>query len=218
MTKVTSVRRRLIKIGVTDGENPPFDRSEIEQHYVADDEAKASLFAASKGLFSAAMEFDASVFPHVEWVKVNGMDFKDFIEQEVDGRSQPVPAELEVKYTGDKIITEAAIIGYALKPEAKGKSVSEVTDEDIGYVFVREHFFMLPEEDHKLHFRINPKHLENGVGFCMNIYGIDYPLTDIVYGSAGSVPIHSISSSGCSAGFGLMAGLGALCAIMMKKK
>ena len=35
-----------IKIGVTDGENPPFDRSEIEQHYVADDEAKASLFAA----------------------------------------------------------------------------------------------------------------------------------------------------------------------------
>ena len=58
---------------------------------------------------------------------------------------------------------------------------------------------MLPEEDHKLH---------------------EYPITDIVYGSAGNddTPIHSSLSSGCEAGFGVIVGLAALCVMKKKKK
>ena len=61
--------------------------------------------------------------------------------------------------------------GYALKPKSSGKDVTEITDADIGLVFVKEHFAMFPEEDHKLHFRIDPNDLANGVGFLLQVYG-----------------------------------------------
>lgn len=118
-------------------------------------------------------------------------------------------------------MTNAVLVGYSLKPESKGKNVSEVTDEDIGYVFVKEHFFMLPEEDHRLFFKIDPNYLEDGVGFALQVYGHEYPITDVVYGSAGSDDSHGVSSAssgGCSGGLGVMAGVGALCVMMMKKK
>ncbi|MBR0185489.1 MAG: hypothetical protein IJQ24_05615, partial [Synergistaceae bacterium] len=192
----------------TNTDSVPFDRTQLETQYAR---------ATSAGKFAAA-DLDPSAFPFVEWVKVNGMDFLDFIEQEVDGQTQPVTVEVEVKYGGEYIMTDAAIIGYALKPESSSKDATEITDSGIGLVFVKEHFAMFPEEDHKIHFRINPNDLKNGVGFLLQVYGQEYPLTDIIYGSAGDGAVYSSSSGGCSAGLGLIAGLGVLCVMMMKKK
>ena len=186
------------EIGIANTDSIPFDRTQLETQYAR---------PASAGKFAAA-DLDPSDFPYVEWVKVNGMDFRDFIEQEVDGQTQPVPAEVEVKYSGEYLMTDAALIGYALRPESSGKDVSEISDSDIGLVFVKKHFAMFPEEDHKLHFRINPKDLENGVGFILQVYGQEYPLTDIIYGSSGGESVHGSSNSGCSAGLGVIAGLG----------
>ncbi|MBQ6971027.1 MAG: hypothetical protein IJP86_01585 [Synergistaceae bacterium] len=203
--------RGFIQIGVTGSANPPFDRDNVEQiHRPGSDDVKS-------GLFAAAMDFDASVFPYVEWVKVNGLDFADFIAQEVDGQTYPVNAEIEVKFAGDKVMTDAAIIGYKLKPEAKGKAPVEITEDDFGGVIVKEHFFMLPGEDHKLHFRISPKYLADGVGFVLNVYGIDYPLTEIVYGSDNAHGVGSSSSGGCSAGRGVMAGICVLGLAVIKR-
>ena len=195
-------------IGITNTDSVPFDRTQLETQY-----AKSS----SAGKFAAA-DLDPADFPYVEWVKVDGLDFRDFIEQKVDGQTQPVPAEVEVKYGGEYLMTDAALIGYALKAESASKDVTEITDSDIGLVFVKKHFAMFPEEDHKLHFRINPNDLENGVGFLLQVYGQEYPLTDIIYGSAGSGSVYSSSSGGCSAGLGLIAGLGVLGLAVMKKR
>ncbi|MBQ6971713.1 MAG: hypothetical protein IJP86_05075 [Synergistaceae bacterium] len=116
-------------------------------------------------------------------------------------------------------MTDAVIIGYALKAESASKDVTEITDSDIGLVFVKEHFAMFPEEDHKLHFRINPNDLKNGVGFLLQVYGQEYPLTDIIYGSAGSdTGVGSSSSGGCSAGLGVMAGIVVLGLALMKRR
>ena len=194
-------------IGITNTDSVPFDRTQLETQYVK---------STSAGKFAAA-DLDPEAFPYVEWVKVNGMDFRDFIEQEVDGQTQPVPAEVEVKYGGKYLMTDAAIIGYSLKPESSGKDVTEITDSDIGLVFVKKHFAMFPREDHKIHFRINPNGIANGVGFLLQVYGQEYPLTDIIYGSAGSESIYSSSSSGCESGFGIMAGLGVLALIMKRR-
>ncbi|MBR0186155.1 MAG: hypothetical protein IJQ24_09015, partial [Synergistaceae bacterium] len=196
------------QMGITNTDSVPFDRTQLETQY-----ARAT---SAAGKFAAA-DLDPSDFPYVEWVKVDGLDFRDFIEQKVDGQTQPVTAEVEVKYSGEYLMTDAAIIGYALKPESSGKDASEITDNDIGLVFVKEHFAMFPEEDHKLHFRINPRDLENGVGFLLQVYGQEYPLTDIIYGSAGDGSVHRSSSSGCSAGLGIIAGLGVLALIMKRR-
>ncbi|MBQ3585178.1 MAG: hypothetical protein II964_00560, partial [Synergistaceae bacterium] len=109
------------------------------------------------------------------------------------------------------------LIGYALKPESSSKDISEITDADIGLLFVKEHFALFPDEDHKLHFRINPNDLENGVGFLLRVYGVDYPLTDIIHGSSGTNTGVSSSSSGCETFAGSMAGVLALILIMKKR-
>ncbi|MBQ6981549.1 MAG: hypothetical protein IJQ15_03875, partial [Synergistaceae bacterium] len=62
-----------------------------------------------------------------------------------------------------------------------------------------------------------PRDLENGVGFLLQVYGQEYPLTDIIYGSAGDGSVHRSSSSGCSAGLGIIAGLGVLALIMKRR-
>ena len=151
-------------------------------------------------------------------MKADGLDLEDFIKQKVDGATKPVPVEVELEYGGEYVMTEARLIGYKLKPEAKSKDVSAVTDEDIGLVFVNANFDIFPNEEHKLHFRINPMYLEDGIGFVLQVHGKEYPLTDIIYGSAGTVSGVRSSSGGCYSGFGLMAGLVAFCVLVMRRK
>ena len=118
-------------------------------------------------------------------------------------------------------MTDAVLIGYALKPESSSKDISEITDADIGMIFVKEHFALFPGEDHKLHFRINPKDLENGVGFLLQVYGQEYPLTDLIYGSAGTesdTRIIGSSSGGCESFGGIMAGVLALIFVIKRRK
>ena len=188
------------RIGVAASDSLTFDRTELEN---------AEFHAAAS---------DGSAFPYVHWVKADGLDLEDFIKQKVDGATKPVPVEVELEYGGEYVMTEARLIGYKLKPEAKSKDVSAVTDEDIGLVFVNANFDILPGEEHKLHFRINPMYLEDGIGFVLLVHGEEYPLTDIIYGSAGSSSgsgVASASSGGCSSGFG---GLAVVLALMMRKK
>lgn len=219
-------------IGVTTVDSPVYDRSNLDD----DDEAVSrtgtlntngggeeqetpAVYFLPSGVNASAN--DASVFPFIEFVSADGMDFPTFIKKEVDGKDRPITAELEVKYAGEHVMTDAVLIGYSLKPESKGKSVSEVTDEDIGYVFVKEHFFMLPEGDHRLFFKIDPNYLEDGVGFALQVYGHEYPITDVVYGSAGSDDAHGVGSSssgGCESGLGVMAGVAALGLALMKRR
>ena len=192
------------RIGIASSSSPKFDRTKLE--------------VASAGEFLAA-DSEGYAFPYVHWVKADGLDLEDFIKQKVDGATQPVPAEVEVKYGGEYLMTEAKLIGYKLRPESKGKDVADVTDADIGLVFVNEDFDIFPGEDHKLHFRINPVYLEDGIGFVLQVHGEEYPLTDIIYGSAGGGSAYSSSSSsGCDAGLGLMAGLALVSVLMMKKR
>lgn len=165
------------KIGISNTDSVPFDRTELENSHYAR--------ASSEGKFTPAA-LSAEEFPFVEWVKIDGMDFRDFIEQKVDGKTHAITGEIEVKYAGEQLMTDAMIMGYALKAEASGKDVSELTDADMGLIFAKEHFALFPEEDHKLHFSINPNDLKNGVGFVLQVYGQEYPLTDIIYGSAGT--------------------------------
>ena len=198
------------KIGIASTDAVPFDRTQLETQYGS---------ASYEGKFAAA-DINGSEFPFVEWVKADGLDFRDFIEQKVDGKTAPVTAEVEVKYSGEHLMTDAVLIGYALKPESSGKDVSEITDADMGLIFVKEHFALFPGEDHKLHFRINPKDLENGVGFLLKVYGHEYKLTDIIYGSSGTetaIGVGSASSGGCEAFSAGMAGVMALIFIMRKR-
>ena len=199
------------KIGISNTDSVPFDRTKLETQY------RRSSF----GEKFAAADISSSEFPFVEFVKIDGMDFRDFIEQKVDGATQPVGGEVEVKYVGEELMMDAVLIGYALKPESSSKDISEITDADIGMIFVKEHFALFPGEDHKLHFRINPKDLENGVGFLLQVYGIEYPLTDIIYGSAGTesdTRIIGSSSGGCESFGGIMAGVLALIFVIKKRK
>ncbi|MBR0278748.1 MAG: hypothetical protein IJQ75_02040 [Synergistaceae bacterium] len=199
------------KIGISNTDSVPFDRTKLETQY------RRSSF----GEKFAAADISSSEFPFVEFVKIDGMDFRDFIEQKVDGQIEPVAGEVEVKYVGEELMTDAVLIGYALKPESSSKDISEITDADIGMIFVKEHFALFPGEDHKLHFRINPKDLENGVGFLLQVYGIEYPLTDIIYGSAGTesdTRIIGSSSGGCESFGGIMAGVLALIFVIKKRK
>gem|GEM_PF-2861282 len=197
------------KIGISNTDTVPFDRTQLETQYRS----------ASFGEKFAAADISPSEFPFVEWVKVDSMDFRDFIEQKVDGQTEPVAGEVEVKYVGEELMTDAVLIGYALKPESSNKSISEINDADIGLLFVKEHFALFPGEDHKLHFRINPNDLANGVGFLLQVYGQEYPLTDIIYGSAGTnTGFSSSSSGGCETFAGSMAGLLALILIIKNRR
>ncbi len=148
-------------------------------------------------------------FPYVHWVKADGLDLEDFIRQKVDGATEPVPVAVELKYGGEYLMTKASFVGYKLKPESKGKDISEITDADIGLVFADLKFAFFPNDDHKLHFRINPDYLKDGIYFVLKVRGEAFPLTDIIYGSAVK-GVGSSSSGGCYSGFGLVALLGVL--------
>ncbi|MBQ9389526.1 MAG: hypothetical protein IJU07_05065, partial [Synergistaceae bacterium] len=201
------------KIGISNTNSVPFDRSELETSY-----GKVSS-ASGDGEFWAA-DLSGTEFPYVEWVKIDGLDIEEFIEQKVDGKTEPVAGEVEVKYVGDKLMTDAVLVGYALKPESSHKSVSEISDTDVGLLFVKEHFAMFPGEEHKLNFHIEPGALENGVGFLLQVYGRKYPLTDIIHGSSGTdtgTGVGSASSGGCEALSLGMAGVMALVLVMRKR-
>ncbi len=197
------------KIGISNTDTVPFDRTKLETQYRS----------ASFGEKFAAADISPSEFPFVEYVKIDGLDFEEFIAQKVDGQTEPVAGEVEVKYVGEELMTDAVLIGYALKPESSNKSISEINDADIGLLFVKEHFALFPGEDHKLHFRINPNDLSNGVGFLLQVYGQEYPLTDIIYGSAGTnTGFSSSSSGGCETFAGSMAGVLALILIIKNRR
>ncbi|MBQ9388960.1 MAG: hypothetical protein IJU07_02155, partial [Synergistaceae bacterium] len=155
-------------------------------------------------------------------VKADGLDLEDFIKQKVDGASSPVPAAVELMYGGEYLMTDASLIGYKLRPESKGKDISEITDDDIGLVFADLKFAFFPNDDHKLHFSINPEYLEDGIYFVLNVHGEEYALTDVIYGSAGTARVvegvGSSSSGGCYSGFGLIALLGVFGIAMTAKK
>lgn len=132
-----------------------------------------------------------------------------------------IPAEIEVKYGGEYLMKEVTLIGYKLKPESYGKKVSEVTDEDIGFIFLNKDFHLFPGEDHKLHFNMNPEYLDDGVGFSLHVHGEEFQLTDIIYGSdsgSGSGTGIISTSGGCESLAGSMAGVIALIFVIRRRK
>ena len=153
-------------------------------------------------------------------MKADGLDLEDFIKQKVNGATSPVPVSVELMYGGEYLMTNASLIGYKLKPATESKDISEITDSDIGLVFADLKFAFFPSDDHKLHFRINPKYLEDGIYFVLSVNGEEYALTDVIYGSAGTAVegVGSSSSGGCYSGFGLIALLGVLGIAMTVKK
>ena len=178
-------------IGIAAADSPVFKRDEM---------ANSEFHAA---------DLDGFAFPYVHWVKADGLSLEDFIKQKVDGASELIPAAVELKYGGEYLLTNAELVGYKLKPEAKGKDISEITEDDIGLVFADLELAFFPNDDHKLHFRIDPEYLNDGIYFVLRVDGEDFPLTDIIYGSAVK-GVGSSSSGGCYSGFGLIALLGVL--------
>ncbi|MBQ7733439.1 MAG: SYNERG-CTERM sorting domain-containing protein [Synergistaceae bacterium] len=198
------------RIGIASSNTLKFDRNQLEVARASDSDSDPD--SESEANLSAALP-DSSVFPYIEWVKADSLDIEDFIEQKVNGASEPVPAEVEVKYVGEYLMNDVNLVGYKLKPEATSKDVSAVTDEDIALIFVNKDFHLFPGEDHKLHFRINPEYLEDGIGFSLHVHGEEFPLTGIIHGSAGtgtddglgSEFLHGSSSGGCNAGYSVLA-------------
>ena len=119
---------------------------------------------------------------------------------------------------------EEGIYCYKLKPEAKGKYVPDMDDDDIDFFFIRENLDIFPSSDHKVNVRINPAYLEDGVGFALQIHGekiepTNIILTNIIYGKAGDgTGVSSSSSGGCETFAGSMAEVLALILIMKNRR
>ena len=167
-----------------------------------DDGTQSGNASVADGVMTAGS--GSSAFPHIHWLKANGVDPDDFIRQEVLGADQPVSVEFHVGYDGDRIIPDALLLGYKLKAEAKGKTVREVTDRDIELYFLMEEFDLFPGENRKINFRMNPLYLRDGpecIRFAVKVAGTEYPVTDLGSSSHGG---------GCEVGFGALAVLAVL--------
>ena len=183
---------------------------------------------------SASDVWDEEELPYIR-LSAGGLDVADYFEKYVSGQSSLVPVEFEFDYGGTSLMHDAAIMGYKLKPESKGKSLLEIEEDDVELIFLNTHLSFFPNDnEHVISFRMNPAYLEDGVGFVVlfdndewvskggGVFNRgDLPITEIIYGSAGTNPEAGISSSsgGCYSGFGLMAGLAVLgFALAVKKR
>ena len=182
------------RVGITTSDSLVFDRSELEN-----------------AGFRAA-EIENEYFPFMDWIKADGLELEEFLVKKVAGAGRPVPVELVFDYPEGLTMSRSRIIGRKLKPEARGKYITEVTDEDIDLVLLNARLIFFPNEAHKLHFRINPAYLSDGVFFVIKAAGKEYPLTDIIYSSSlGS------SGGGCESFSGSIAGVLALVFLIRKR-
>lgn len=47
-------------------------------------------------------------------MKADGFELEDFIKQKVNGASEPISAEVDVKYGGEYLMNDVTLIGYKL--------------------------------------------------------------------------------------------------------
>lgn len=187
------------RVGITTSDSLVFDRNELEN-----------------AGFQAA-EIVNEYFPFLDWIKADGLELEEFLVKKVDGADRPVPVELVFDYPEGLTMSRSTLIGRKLKPEARGKYITEVTDEDIDLVLLNARLVFFPNEAHKLHFRLNPAYLNDGVFFVIKVAGKEYPLTDIIYSSSEGSSTLGSPSGGCEAFSGSIAGVLALMFFIRKR-
>ncbi|MBQ9388865.1 MAG: hypothetical protein IJU07_01665, partial [Synergistaceae bacterium] len=195
----------FFRIGVSTTENLVFDRSKLQ--------------TSSSGEIESA-EYDE--LPNISASASGDLTIEDLIRERVESKAGIVPFEINLTNDGDSVMPNLTLIGYKLKPESKGKDISELSDEDIGLIFLRANNHVFPGEDNTVHFRINPDYLDDGIGFLVQINGEEYALTDVVYRSEGSSGsdggVSGASSGGCGTGFSGLAGLAVIGILMLMRR
>ena len=202
------------RVGVAASDTPIFDRNELRN-------SGGGVVRASAKTMDDISNMDELVA--IFTISADNMALEDFIKQKVDGSDRPVPAEVEVYYESNFIITNVGIKGYTVKPEAVSKDAKELTDDDIGILFVNDDLNLFPNESNKTHFMINPVFLQDGAIFYLNVDGDEIPITSIIRASSQSSTPSDVATvgsagGGCEAFSGSIAGIAAVLFLFMKAR